>query len=271
MFLFNGFLIPIHSFFYYRSVIPKKKPRGGHLSIPDRDRNNRISSDRVIVEIFFGQLQQLFGVMHRKYGWCREKLDAIIDICMSLTNYHIRLHPLREEDRQFHLRVLSALRARSEEIANAGCTCQLCHCRRQQQMERALEEDLEPAFGDDHGMHMDIDCGSGGRDNHIVTSSGGDNHDDTPPIAGGSNAINDHSDGDTVDGETVDGEPYIATTRNILEGVAVATNAQLLESSSDDSSDDELFGMPSLRRPTKSSQSKSSPPSSPSTTNNQQR
>ena len=37
---------------------------------------------------------------------------------------------------------------RTEEIVNAGCNCQLCHWRRQQQMDMALEEDDESEFGE---------------------------------------------------------------------------------------------------------------------------
>ena len=81
----------------------------------DRDRNNKVSSDRVIIKNVFGRMQQLFGVMHRKYGWSRDKLDDIAEICLSLTKSHIYLHPLREEDRAYYLSILSALKVMSDE------------------------------------------------------------------------------------------------------------------------------------------------------------
>ena len=81
----------------------------------DRDRNNKVSSDRVIVKNVFRRMQQLFGVMHRKDGWSRDKLDDIADICLILTKFHIYLHPLREEDRAYYLSILSALKVMSDE------------------------------------------------------------------------------------------------------------------------------------------------------------
>ena len=72
--------------------------------------------DRVLVENGFGRGQSLFGVLHHKYTWCRERLDEIIDISFSLTNYHIRLRPLRAEDREYYHRVLSTLRAKAEKV-----------------------------------------------------------------------------------------------------------------------------------------------------------
>ena len=68
----------------------------------------------MIIENFFGRMQKLFGVMHRKYGWCREGLNDIVDVCFALTNFHIRLQPLREEDREYYYKVLSTMRAKKE-------------------------------------------------------------------------------------------------------------------------------------------------------------
>ena len=74
-------------------------------------------------------MQKLFGVMRRKYGWSRDKLDDIADICSSLTNFHIYLHPLREEDRAIYLSILSALKVMSDEARKKGRVCQLRHHR----------------------------------------------------------------------------------------------------------------------------------------------
>mgnify|MGYP003321627463 CR=1 FL=1 len=107
----------------------------------DRDRNNKVSSDRVIIKNVFGRMQQLFGVMHRKYGWSRDKLDDIADICLSLTKFHIYLHPLREEDRAYYLSILSALKVMSDETRKKGLVRQLRHNRRRQYMEMVLGQD----------------------------------------------------------------------------------------------------------------------------------
>ena len=34
-------------------------------------------------------------MMTKKFVWNR---DTVVDVCFSLTNYHLRLHPMREED-----------------------------------------------------------------------------------------------------------------------------------------------------------------------------
>ena len=110
-----------------------------------------MSSDRVVIENVLGRVQKLFGVMHRKYVWSKEKLDAIADICFSLANFHICIHPLREEDREYFNRTLSSLRVRSEEAQNAGHNCMLHYCRRCKQMEMVLQEDyeVENTFGNE--------------------------------------------------------------------------------------------------------------------------
>ena len=118
--------------FNFRYIIPKKKPRGDQLNMNDRDRNNKVSSDRVIIKTVFGCMRQSFGVMHRKYGWSRDKLDDIAVICLSQTNFHIYLHPLREEDRAYYLSILSALKVMSDETRKKGLVHQLCYNRQRQ-------------------------------------------------------------------------------------------------------------------------------------------
>ena len=107
--------------------------------------------DRVPVENGFGRGQSLFGVLHHKYTWCRERLDEIIDICFALTNYHIRLHPLRAEDREYYHRVLSTLRSKAEKVRTLRAERQRRYRHRRMQMNPALTadatEDVEDVFG----------------------------------------------------------------------------------------------------------------------------
>ncbi|ETV77220.1 hypothetical protein H257_09107 [Aphanomyces astaci] len=81
-----------------RAVLPKKKPAGGILTLDDIRSNDRIASDRVIVENFFGRMKTLWAVCGETYRWSRDNYDVLFQTCMALTNVHIRLHPLRADD-----------------------------------------------------------------------------------------------------------------------------------------------------------------------------
>ena len=83
---------------YVRAIIPKKKPHGKLLPVDDENWNATVSSDRIIVENFFGRLTKLWGVISSKYRWSEEGYDDIFRLCVALTNYHISFHPLRDEE-----------------------------------------------------------------------------------------------------------------------------------------------------------------------------
>ena len=55
--------------------------------------------DRVPVENGFGRGQSLFGVLHHKYTWCRERLDEIIDVlfCSNQLSYSFASSPRRRQ------------------------------------------------------------------------------------------------------------------------------------------------------------------------------
>lgn len=81
-----------------RAFIPKKKPIRGSLSTTDKIRNGLLSSDRVIVENWFGRLVSLWGIMFKQYRWSEGNYDTFFALCLCLTNFHILLHPLRHKD-----------------------------------------------------------------------------------------------------------------------------------------------------------------------------
>ena len=56
--------------------------------------------------------------MGGKYRWSREKFDIIADVCLSLTNFHICLNPLRDEDKSYYDNVLASFRVMSDEAQN---------------------------------------------------------------------------------------------------------------------------------------------------------
>lgn len=87
-----------------RGVHPVKKPFNGQLTLSQTQFNRKVSSDRVIVENYFGRLGLLWNLMSSKWRWAEENYDDIVRLCISLTNFHITNHPLRESDEQFFQR-----------------------------------------------------------------------------------------------------------------------------------------------------------------------
>ena len=64
----------------------KKRKPGKKLSDADKRRNNKIESDRSIVENFFGRMKCLWGFMERTFWLDKNKYDAFFKICVGLTN-----------------------------------------------------------------------------------------------------------------------------------------------------------------------------------------
>lgn len=84
---------------YSEAIVTIRKPKNRDLTQEENNVNNRIEGDRSIVENFFGRLKTIFGILAVRFrGDKKNHLQHIIPICMSLTNYHISLHPLRQEE-----------------------------------------------------------------------------------------------------------------------------------------------------------------------------
>ncbi|KAG2829994.1 hypothetical protein PC129_g6679 [Phytophthora cactorum] len=58
-----------------RVIHPKKKPRNGELTADELARNARVSSNRVLVENFFGRVCLLWKIMHSTYMWNEASFD----------------------------------------------------------------------------------------------------------------------------------------------------------------------------------------------------
>ncbi|KAF0723607.1 hypothetical protein AaE_009854 [Aphanomyces astaci] len=93
------------------AITPAKKPAGGMLSHAELVQNDKIASDRVIVENFFGRLKTLWSIASDKYAWKRENYDMFFQACVALTNVHIKFLPLREDDEHDHNRYVNRLLA----------------------------------------------------------------------------------------------------------------------------------------------------------------
>ncbi|RQM30116.1 hypothetical protein B5M09_007608 [Aphanomyces astaci] len=97
-----------------RAITPAKNPAGSMLSHAELVRNDKIASDRVIMENCFGRLKTLWSIASDKYAWKRENYDMFFQACVALTNVHIKCLPLREDDEHDHNRYVNRLLALGE-------------------------------------------------------------------------------------------------------------------------------------------------------------
>ena len=81
-----------------RAVTPKKKHVRGCLLHDDEEHYRKLSSDRILVENYFGRLGQLWTVCSAKFVWFENIYDTLFGLSVAFTNFHISLHKLRDED-----------------------------------------------------------------------------------------------------------------------------------------------------------------------------
>ncbi|ETV66667.1 hypothetical protein H257_16969 [Aphanomyces astaci] len=98
-----------------RYIHPKKKPTGGALDRHDLDRNKEVSSDRVIVENFFGRVSMLWKVSYATFVWGEKLYDDIQRLTFSLTNFDASLLPLRLEDHDGYRAVMARYKCMAAE------------------------------------------------------------------------------------------------------------------------------------------------------------
>lgn len=96
-----------------RVIVPKKKPPRGSLTVDDADKNFKISSDRIIVENYFGRLCGLWTLFASQWRWSEDIYDDLFKIAVALTNCHIKSNPLRSDDGKHY----NQIRNRLETIA----------------------------------------------------------------------------------------------------------------------------------------------------------
>ncbi|ETW06322.1 hypothetical protein H310_02606 [Aphanomyces invadans] len=98
-----------------RAVYPKKRPANGSLDRHDLDRNAAVSSDRVVVENFFGRVCLLWKISYSTFVWGTKVYDAIQRLTFALTNFHVSLLPLRQDDHHQYRSVLARYARMAEE------------------------------------------------------------------------------------------------------------------------------------------------------------
>ena len=78
----------------------------------DIARNSRIGSDRVTVEKI-GRVSRLFRFFSNKYCSTRDPFNLVTDFCFSLTNFHLQIHLLREQDFEYYQQACKRLQLMS--------------------------------------------------------------------------------------------------------------------------------------------------------------
>ena len=76
--------------------------RKGTLSINERNNRRELSRISVVVEQFFGRLKSLWSLFRKPYRHLHEKLDMDFDMCVLLTNEHIKVNLLQNSDQLFY-------------------------------------------------------------------------------------------------------------------------------------------------------------------------
>jgi len=94
---------------HVRVIHPKKKPANGELTIVEKEFNRKLSSDRIIVENYFGRMCGLWGILSHKYKWNEANYDKWFATCLSLTNFHVKYNPLRNDDGSFYTNIRARL------------------------------------------------------------------------------------------------------------------------------------------------------------------
>ena len=112
------------------------------MTVDDRNRNTKVLFDRVIVENLFGQVYGMFRMFSSKYSWSSDKFDIIVDVCFSIVNFHIRIHPLREQDVGYYQKVIADVMRRTDDAKNIGRHRQQNHRNRRQMTTFSMTEDL---------------------------------------------------------------------------------------------------------------------------------
>ncbi|ETO63278.1 hypothetical protein F444_18992 [Phytophthora nicotianae P1976] len=84
---------------------------GSNLPPEVQHQNENISSDRVLVDNFFGRLCSLWRIVTDKYRSIEDLYDDIFQVCESLTNIHIESNPLRDANGEAYAQRENRLRA----------------------------------------------------------------------------------------------------------------------------------------------------------------
>ena len=116
-----------------RTIQPKRAPRGGQLDHQDVTRNALVSSDRVLVENYFGRMSSLWRIMSATYKWSEDRYDMFARLCVALTNYHVSFMPLRMDDSSHYRAVLARYHSMSNDMRQRRARTQAAYRTRREE------------------------------------------------------------------------------------------------------------------------------------------
>lgn len=93
---------------FKRSIIPKM-PQNCSLFMKVEAFNRKVSTDRKIVEKYFGHFFGLWKMFEQKWSWYENLYDEFFRLGVSLTNLDIKWQPLREGDQEKFSRLRNRL------------------------------------------------------------------------------------------------------------------------------------------------------------------
>ena len=116
-----------------RSIIPKKRTKYCALTENEIQSNSDILHDRILVENFFGRAAKLWGILFTRFTWEKSKFDVVVDICFSLTNFHITCHAFCKPDHKHYHKVVAMIQNAAKERLDKGALCQASYRNKQKQ------------------------------------------------------------------------------------------------------------------------------------------
>jgi hypothetical protein len=122
-----------------RSVVENQQ-----LNVIEERHNQRVVQDRAIVDSYFGRLCKLWGMCSNKYRWSEGNYDTIMKFCVAVTNFHVGLNPLNEDDLLFYAQYSTRLLQMGEERVRARTLKQVRY--REKRRRRLEEEDVTTMF-----------------------------------------------------------------------------------------------------------------------------
>ncbi|ETV74307.1 hypothetical protein H257_10914 [Aphanomyces astaci] len=127
-----------------RAIHQKKRPSNAALDRPDLKRNSVVSSDRVIVENFFGGVCTLWKISYSTFVWGEKIYDGIQRLTFALTNFHVGLIPLRDDDLRQNRVVLAryARMAEEKKSQRAATQCRYIHRRAERLATESMRSSL---------------------------------------------------------------------------------------------------------------------------------
>ena len=140
-----------------RAIHPTKKPAKGRLPRQEKIRNKEVSSDRSLIERYFGRMNLLWGIMAKQYRWAEEIYDSVVTICVALTNFHITLNPLNVQDEEYYKTIMAKLRAIAKHMYKKRKDCQKKYRQRQKLHRQMMENEIpiRPNYSEDEQEDME--------------------------------------------------------------------------------------------------------------------